>query len=281
MPIVDIHVHCAYTNPIPESFAQYIVDNTKRDLAEFMAEFGDPRRYVALMDENGIDYSCVLAEIAPITSGLATNEYVAEFCAASPRLLPICSVNPFIHHQPARLLERLVRGQGFRGLKLYPTYAQFYPNDTKLYPVYAKAEELGIPVQVHTGSSVFRGSRLKYGDPLFLDDVAVDFPDLTILVTHGGRPFWYDHAFALCRFHPNVYIDVAGLPPHKLLTYFPDLPRLPGKFVFGSDWPGVPGTLGNNVAAIRALPIPDDARDAILGGTAARLYRIEAPSARC
>ena len=276
MTVVDVHVHTAYTNPTPDSFAQYVVRNTGRELGDFMAEFGNPRRYVELMDENGIDYSCVLAEIAPITSGLATNEYVREFCAASPRLLPVCSLNPFLHHEPARLLERLVREEGFRGLKLYPTYAQFYPNDAKLYPVYAKAEELGIPVQVHTGSSVFRGSRLKYGDPLHLDDVAVDFPDLTILVTHGGRPFWYDHASALCRFHPNVYVDVAGLPPHKLLTYFPELPRLAEKFVFGSDWPGIPGRLADNVAAIGALPIPDGARAAILGGTAMRLYRIEA-----
>jgi predicted TIM-barrel fold metal-dependent hydrolase len=275
MTIVDIHVHTAYSNPTPDSFAQYVADYTGRELAEFMAEFGDPRRYVELMDDNGIDFSCVLAEIAPITSGLATNEYVRDFCAASPRLIPICSVNPFLHHEPARLLERLVREQGFRGLKLYPTYAQFYPNDAKLYPVYAKAEELGIPVQVHTGSSVFRGSRLKYGDPLYLDDVAVDFPDLSILITHGGRPFWYDHAFALCRFHPNVYVDVAGLPPHKLMSYFPELPRLPEKFVFGSDWPGIPGRLVDNVAAIQALPIPDAARDAILGGTALRLYRLE------
>jgi uncharacterized protein len=274
MPIVDIHVHTAYTNPTPDSFAQYIVDHAGRSLDEFVAEFGNAGRYLKLMDENGIDYSCILAEIAPITSGVATNEYVAEFCAASPRLLPVCSVNPFIHHRPARLLERLVREEGFRGLKLYPTYAQFYPNDPKLYPVYAKAEELGIPVQVHTGSSVFRGSRLKYGDPIYLDDVAVDFPDLALLVTHGGRPIWYDHAMALVRFHPNVYIDVAGLPPQRLMTYFPDLPRLAHKFVFGSDWPGIPGKLADNVTAIRRLPIPEDAKEAILGGTAARLYQI-------
>ncbi len=294
MPIVDIHNHTAYTEATPESFAHFMAANvvgrggnpsvglgqagsTEQALASFVAEFSRPERFVAHLDEQGIDYACVLAEIAPATSGIATNAYVRDFCAHSPRLIPVCTVNPFLHQQPARLLERLVREDGFRGLKLYPTYAYFYPNDRALYPVYAAAEELGIPVQVHTGSSVFQGSRLKYGDPLFLDDVAVDFSDLSILITHGGRPFWYDRAFALCRLHRNVYIDIAGLPPRKLTTYFPELLRLPGKFVFGSDWPGLPNPVRDNVAAIRELPIAAAAIDAILGETAARLYKI-APS---
>lgn len=273
MPIVDIHVHTTSTENTPETFAEYMAAHVKGDLHAFVEEFSRPERFLQVLDENGIDYACVLAEIAPVTSGTATNEYVREFCAASPRLIPVCTVNPYIHAEPARLLERLIL-EGFRGLKLYPTYAYFYPNDRQLYPVYAKAEELSIPVQVHTGSSVFRGSRLKYGDPLFLDDVAVDFPDLQILLTHGGRPIWYDHAFTLCRLHANVYVDVAGLPPRKLLEYFPELPRLPHKFVFGSDWPGLPGPIRDNVEAIRALPIPDAARSAILGDTAMRLYKI-------
>jgi uncharacterized protein len=274
VPIVDVHVHTAATEQAPESFLDYMAAHVPGDLAAFIAEFSRPERFLELMDENGVDYACVLAEIAPATSGIASNEHVRDFCAASPRLIPVCTVNPYLHHEPGRLLERLVRGEGFRGLKLYPTYAFFYPNDRRLYSVYAVAEQLGIPVQVHTGSSVFRGSRLKYGDPLYLDDVAVDFPDLSILVTHGGRPFWYDHAITLCRLHRNVFIDIAGLPPRKLLGYFPDLPRLAHKFVFGSDWPGLPGTIADNVAAIRGLPLPDEAKGAILGETAMRLYKI-------
>jgi uncharacterized protein len=274
MPIVDVHVHVAYTDPTPESFAQYMAANVGREVGGFIQEFSRPERVVELLDENGVDYACVLAEIAPAVSGVARNEYVRDFCAASPRLIPICTVNPHLHAQPGRLLERLVREEGFRGLKLYPTYAYFYPNDRRLYPVYAKAEELQIPVQVHTGSSVFRGSRIKYGDPLLLDDVAVDFPDLSILITHGGRPFWYDQAFALCRLHDNVYIDIAGLPARKLTTYFPELARLPEKFIFGSDWPGLPNPIANNIAAIRNLPISEEAQAAILGETAVRLYRI-------
>jgi len=97
---------------------------------------------------------------------------------------------------------------GTCGLKLYPTYNCFYPNDNMVYPVYVAAERLQIPVMVDTGSSVFAGSRLKYGDPVYLDDMAVDFLRPSQLITYGGRPFWYDQAMALATLHPNVYVEV-------------------------------------------------------------------------
>lgn len=274
MPVVDFHVHTALIEEGRPGYLAHVADNQGVDFDSFVAQYGDPGRFLGYLDANGVDYAVILAALTPVTAGVARNEYVAEFCAGSPRLLPFASLNPYITPEPARELERLVRDQGFRGLKLYPTYSYYYPNDRMLYPLYAKAETLGIPVMCHTGSSVFPGSRLKYGDPLYLDDVAVDFPDLVLFITHGGRPFWYDRSYALARLHANVYIDIAGLPPRKLLDYFPELPRVADKIVFGSDWPGIPGTVGENLAAMRALPLSDAAKDAILGGTAARLLRL-------
>ena len=226
--------------------------------------------FLGLMDECGVDFTVVLAELAPITTGIADNESVARFCSASPRLIPFVSINPYTSTRPAEELERWVTDHGFRGLKLYPTYQQFYPNDSRIYPLYAKAQDLGIPVMLHLGSSIFTGSRLKYGDPLYVDDVAVDFPGLSLIQSHSGRPFWYEKAFALARLHQNVYMEVAGLPPQKLLTYFPELERLADKVIFGSDWPGVP-TLKENIQAIQCLPIGEEARQKILGGNAATL----------
>ncbi len=269
--IVDFHVHVArYEQPTP-SLAEWTALNSGADPAAFYREWDDPARYVAYMDANGVDYSVVLAEISPITTGVATNEQVLDFCAASPRLLPFATVNPFTVHDPARVVETLVTERGMRGLKLYPTYNYFYPNDALIYPIYAVAERLGIPVMVHTGSSVFAGARLKYGDPLFLDDVAVDFPRLPLLITHGGRPFWYDRAGALARLHPRVYIEIGGLPPRRLREYFDDLDRLAPKLVFGSDWPGIPGRLAENIAAVRELGLSAASSERILGGNAAEL----------
>lgn len=278
-PVVDLHVHPAVAAEMPAGFEAYLRAHRPEGLEGLLERYGRPEQMVAYLDENGVDYALILPEVAPITSAVVTNEAVAEFCRGQPRLLPCATINPYLVHEPARALERLVLDQGFRALKLYPTYVYFYPNDALLYPIYAVAERLGIPVLVHTGSSVFPGSRLKYGDPLYLDDVAVDFPGLSILLCHGGRPIWYDRAEALARLHPNVYVDVAGLPPHKLPSYFPQLDRLAHKFVFGSDWPGLPGEIRDNVAAIRALPLAEEAKELILGGTAARLLRIEGAEA--
>jgi predicted TIM-barrel fold metal-dependent hydrolase len=225
------------------------------------------------MDDNGVDYAVILTEIAPITTGIVTNEYVAEFCAKKPRLIPFACVNPYMVTHPAKELERLVKGLGMRGVKLYPTYNYFYPNESMLYPLYAKAQELRIPVMAHTGSSVFPGARLKYGDPLFWDDVCVDFPDLVVVMAHCGRGFWYDRAQFLMRLHKNLYGDVAGLPPQHLLKYMPELERISHKVLFGTDFPGVP-QVKQNIDVIRTLPLSEEAKTRILGGNAARLLGI-------
>jgi len=274
MPVIDFHVHIAQ----PEHYHPWVIEwmqtLVKEDFLEYLRRHLSPEGMREVLRESGVDYAVVLAEVSPITTGVTTNEYVAEFCRGVDRLIPFANINPFTTARPAQELERCVRGLGFRGLKLYPTYQYFYPNDPLLYPLYAKAQELGIPVMFHTGSSVFRGSRLKYGDPLYLDDVAVDFPDLVIVQAHSGRGFWYDRAAFLARLHPNVYMEVSGLPPHKLLDYFPDLERLADKVIFGSDWPGVP-SIKANIEAIRALPISEEAKAKILGENAARILGLK------
>jgi hypothetical protein len=138
-----------------------------------------------------------------------------------------------------------------------------------MYPLYAVAERLGIPVHFHTGSSIFANCRLKYGNPIYFDDVAVDFPNMKIIMAHGGRGPWYNEAFTLVRLHKNVYIDVAGLPPQKLLEFFPDMGRFAHKFIFGTDWPAV--DVKKNADIIRSLKISQEAISKILGENARQL----------
>ena len=278
--VVDFHIHC-YDRPLraPESFVAFMdreLAKTYGSFAQFLERYGSAESYLRVLDDAGADYGVILAELAPITSAIASNETVEALCAGQPRLIPFASLNPYLTENPARQLERLVRDHGFHGLKLYPTYSYFYPNDPKLYPVYAKTQELGIPVKWHTGTSVFPASRLKYGDPVYIDDVAVDFPDLVAIITHSGRPIWYETAYTLARLRPNVYMEIAGLPPRRLLTYFPDLERVSDKVLFGSDWPSVP-TLKGNIEAIRALPLSDRAKEQVLGGNAARILGLGDP----
>jgi len=272
--VIDFHTHTVVYQSVTESYRNFLRRQWGAR-AEWMLRFySPPEAFLDLMDECGIDYAVVLAELAPITTGISSNEYVAEFCSKSPRLIPFASVNPYISPKPAEELGRLVHEHGFKGLKLYPTYQYYYPNDPLLYPLYAKAQELGLPVSIHLGSSVFAGSRLKYGDPIHIDDVAVDFSELSLLMCHCGRPFWYDKAFGLARLHSNVYMEVSGLPPYKLLTYFPELERMAHKVIYGSDWPGVT-TMKENIQGVNSLEISQEAKRQILGKNGARLLNID------
>jgi len=269
--ILDFHTHAVRVDPdMPAGYRAFMSSQQEGDLDEFMEHFSHTENYLKVLDEAGVDHAVVLAETAPITSTVISNDHVEKFTAPSNgRLIPFCTFNPFMVPKAALELEIAVKEHGFKGLKLYPTYEYFYPNDRMLYPIYAKAQELGIPVMAHTGSSVFTGSRIKYGDPIYWDDVAVDFPDLTIIMCHGGRGFWYAQAAVLVRSHPNVYFDVSGLPPKRLLNYWPDLDRLSSKVLFGSDWPGA--TIGRNVRDLQALPISDAAKERILWSNGATI----------
>ncbi len=271
--IIDFHVHTAYYRSRTQAYMELLQRGWGDRLDWMLETYSSPQAFLGLMDEAGIDYAVILAELAPITSGIAANEDVAEFCSHSPRLIPFASIDPNTSQNPVDELEEWVCHQDFKGLKLYPTYQHFYPNETKLYPLYTKAQELDIPVLLHIGSSIFTGARLKYGDPIYIDDVAVDFPELKLLMAHSGRPFWYEKALALARIHGNVYMEVSGLPPQKLLTYFPELERIAHKVVYGSDWPGVP-TIKENITALQCLKINEDAKRKILGENAARLLNL-------
>jgi predicted TIM-barrel fold metal-dependent hydrolase len=254
------------------------------DISELLEQVLTPLGLRTYLQENGVDYAVALAEVNPLTTGTCSNEYTADLVRQANALpdppsgpkgeiIPFASPNPYIDTDLAESLERLVMEQGFRGIKLYPVYQHHYTNDPRMYPLYAKAQELELPVLIHTGSSMFRGARIKYGDPLHLDDVATDFPELTILMAHSGRPFWYDQAFWMARRHENVFMEVSGLPGKKLLHYFPRLEDISSKVVYGSDWPGNPD-LQRNILAIQDLPISKDAKRAILYDNAAKILKL-------
>jgi len=271
--VIDFHFHAGLYHDYHPWVIEWI--KTQMENAEaFIQEVLTPEGIIRYLDDSGVDYAVALAELSPITTGVLSNEEVAEVCQGNDRMIPFCSINPFLVADLPGELERYVTEMGFRGLKLYPTYHHYYANSNRIYPLYAKAEELGIPVMIHTGSSIFKGARLKYGDPLYMDDVAVDFPGLTLLMVHSGRGFWYDRAYFLAKLHANLYMEIAGLPPQRLLEYFPELERVADKVIFGSDWPGMP-YIKRNIEIIRGLPLKDETKDKILGGNAARILGIE------
>jgi predicted TIM-barrel fold metal-dependent hydrolase len=126
---------------------------------------------------------------------------------------------------------------------------------------------------VHTGTSVFPRARNVFADPMPIDDVAVDFPRLQIILAHAGRPLYGETAFFLARRHPNVHLDISGIPPRRLNDFVPRLAQIADKVLWGTDWPS-PGVVSmrRNVADFVALGLDDTVQRAVLSENADRLF---------
>ena len=207
------------------------------------------------------------------------NEFVSDYCRSFPdRLVPFGSIHPRLTKNPEKDMARLYSKLEIKGIKLHPPHQLFHPNEylggklESLKVVYGRAEEYGLPVMVHTGTSFFPGARIKYGNPLSLDDVAVDFPNLKIIMSHGGRPIWMKEAFYLLRRHKNIFLDISSIPPKRLLEYFPRLEMIAEKTVFGSDWPGpMIKSIKSNVQDFLRLPLSVKTKRRILRENAIKI----------
>jgi hypothetical protein len=271
MELIDFHIHLLKRETLNPTLAEFL-KTINPDFYARMDEFArKPSLTINYLKSQDVKYAVVLAENCPATSGLVTTEAVIEYCQEQDMLIPFANLNPNVDPHPARKLEYYVKDCQVKGLKLLPSYQFFYPNESRVYPIYAKAQELNIPIIFHTGSSTFEGTRMKYCDPIYLDDVAVDFPDLRIIMAHSGRGFWYEECFFLSRLHKNVYMDITGLPPKKLLSYFPELDKNGDKVIFGSDWPAMPTGIKENAEAIQSLPLSSSTIEGILYCNAARV----------
>lgn len=268
LKVIDFHVHVG----LKEHWEEWVKEFGAASRSEFYERYDEmivPEKFAAHLESHNIAKAVILPEINPKITGVVPNEYVFEFCQGIDQFVPFCTINPSLTKTPDKDFEKYIK-MGAKGIKLYPSYSFFYPNDNFLYPVYAIAQEHRLPVLVHTGSSIFKGSKIKYADPIHLDDVAADFPELPILMAHSGRGLWYDRAFFLSKLHPNLYLEISGLPPKKLLEYFPQLEKNIDKVVYGSDWPGV-RTIGQNIDAIQKLPLAQESIEKILYGNASRI----------
>jgi len=279
--ITDCHVHIQPVEMFkPEALA--IMKKKRPNFDDILEYCRSPKAFLAYLDRCGIDRAVLINYVAPEVIGFTSgvNAFVADYCKANPqRLIPCGSLHPRHTHNVLADVEQIVR-LGIRLIKIHSSYQLLFPNDylkgvKELEIIYRAAEANGIPVMFHTGTSIFPGARNKYGDPIFVDDVAVDFPKLKILLAHGGRPLWMDTAFFLIRRHPNVFLDISGIPPKTLLKYFPRLPEIANKTLFGTDWPG-PGVpeIKKNLDDFRALPLDGAIKHQILSATALSIWPV-------
>jgi hypothetical protein len=277
--ITDCHVHIMPMHLFKPA-ALAAIKRKRENFAEIERLCESPKAFLKHLDAAGIDRAVLINYVAPEVMGLTpeVNDYVAAYVKEDPsRLISCGSIHPRHTKNVLADMEQIVR-LGIRMIKIHPPHQLLYPNDylggvKELEILYRAAEANGIPVMIHTGTSIFPGARNKYGDPIYVDDVAVDFPKLKILLAHGGRPLWMETAFFLVRRHPNVYLDISGIPPRTLLRYFPRLEEIASKTLFGTDWPG-PGIpdMKKNLDDFRALSLSQETRDQILSKTALNIW---------
>jgi len=195
---------------------------------------------LADMDQAGIDMTVIVAVDAETTYHYKIpNELIAQIVKQYPnRFVGFASVDP---HKGLLAVDEVVRSfeqLGLSGLKFIPHLIEMPPNDPRMYPILEKAQELQMPVLFHTGTHFHAGTRLKYCRPEYLDDIAIDFPELVIIAAHFGFPWFYE-AMAVVQKNRNVCFNIAGWAPKYIPEYVIKMINGPlaDRALLGSDFP--------------------------------------------
>jgi len=274
--LVDAHVHVPVLPSVAPAWVAWARQfGATGVLEQVWTPEGTPRPEAldALFAEQGVDVALLFCEYSPKTTGYQQFDDLLPLVEHNPRRFrPVANVNPHLHFPIARELERQL-DLGAAALKLHPVHGGFRCDDAALYPAYAVLVERRVPLVVHCGTSSFPGSTNAYADPLLLDAVLRDFPDLHVVLAHGGRGWWYDAAAFLALSRDTVWLELSGLPPTRLPEYYAryDLQRLARRWIFGTDWPGVPGQ-ADNARAVAGLGLSEEVAGLVLGGNALTVY---------
>ena len=270
---IDVHVHLeaptAAGTAADEAARKYFGEGASGDHAA-LAEYYRSRHM-----------GCVVFTVDEHLSGRphVSNDVVAQFAADHADFaIAFASIDPARGLEGVREARRLVDSGLVHGLKLHPPLQQFFPDDRIAYPLYEVFAEAGLPVLFHTGHSGIGtgmpgggGIRLKYGNPMHIDDVAVDFPTMPIVMAHPSFP-WQDEAISICLHKPTVYIDLSGWSPKyfspTLIHYANTL--LKTKVLFGSDYPLI--TPDRWIADFGKIAIRDEVRPLVMKDNALRLF---------
>lgn len=242
---------------------------------------GDLPGYLSEYDKAGVSYVCVKARDLETTYGWRIrNEDVAAFCAEhGPRFIGFAGVDPNKGMTAVRELDHAIRNLGLRGLNLQCFEHKLPINDRKMYPLYAKCIELDVPVNIHCSINFATSTYMKFGHPMLLDEVMVDFPELRVCASPPGFP-WVHELIGVAWRHPNVRIGLVAVRP-KYLTidgsgYEPLLQYgrtiLKDRIIFGSAYPL--GPIGRALAEVEALPIDESVKRLWLHDNAKAFLRL-------
>ncbi len=278
--VFDAHLHVGPNDQLKEAVRRMMLEGRDDlDLVERVGRSADD--LLRVMDAQGIARAVLITSVSPEVMGLteSVNPWIARYVEGHrDRLVPVGGVHPRHTRDVAGDMKKLFEVHRVGAVKLHPPHMEMTANAYRtewpsLADVYRLAGEAGRPVLIHTGTSVFPGARNVYADPMPCDDVAVDFPATTLVLCHAGRPLWYDTAFFLARRHANVWLDISGIPPKKLLDVLPRLADLSDRVVWGTDWPSMGvRSMRRNVEEFLTLPLPEDVKRKILFDNASALF---------
>jgi uncharacterized protein len=250
-----------------------------------------PERHAALkaeMARNGVDYALILSSYKVNEKRPSTQE-ILDVIGDDPQLGVIAGVSyeNYRAHDLADLRQMLTHGQ-IKGLKLYPGYEPFYPHDPRMRVVYELAGEFGVPVMIHTGDTFDPRGKVKYAHPLQVDEVAVDFREVTFVICHLGNP-WVTDAMEVIYKNENVVGDISGLTLGQFEERFEKymLQQLnevvafagdPSSLLYGTDWPIC--EMGSYIRFVRNLHLSEAETELILWKNSARIFGIDVEAAR-
>ena len=205
--MIDIHTHLWDWRDTPNYISEYMISRGYFGEQESASHFSVPALLSAL-DEGGVDIGVVLPLRSENYGWRVSNEYVAGIVAQAPeRLIGFAGVTPMATEAVPEL-RSAIENLKLRGLKLHPPMQMFDPGDAQCYPVYEQMQDFQLPILFHSGSGPTQLSD-RYSNPHLVDEVAVHFPKLKIILAHAGR-FWYQETLTMMRRHPNIYVDISA-----------------------------------------------------------------------
>jgi uncharacterized protein len=244
------------------------------------------QRYQALrseMDRHGVDYALVLSSYLA-NDDRPNTQQILDVVEPDPKIGVVAAVS-YLNYKASDLadLRVMLRTGRIKGLKLYPGYEPFYVHDARMRVVYELAAEFNVPVMIHTGDTYDPKGRIKYSHPIEVDEVAVDFRDVTFVICHLGNP-WITDAMEVIYKNDNVVGDISGFTlghfeerferfmlqqVNEVLAFAGD----PSKLLYGTDWPIA--DMSSYIRFVNNLQLTPEENDMIFWRNAARLFRIE------
>lgn len=264
--IIDVHTH---------------INNYHEDKVVSIEDSLDA--LVATMRENAVDHALVLTSYK-VNKDRPSTRQVVEAIAGRSNLGVVAGIS-YLHydHKDLREIGDHLHSGLIKGLKFYPGYEPFYPNDPRMRVVYEMAIEYDVPVMFHSGDTYASIGRIKYSHPMHIDDLAVDHPELKIVICHVGNP-WIKDCMEVVYKNKNVYADFSGLvlgdfsdkferfmksELENMITYAGN----PRYLLYGTDWPLC--NMASYLKFVNQLDLPDDRKEMILWKNAAELFKID------